>query len=238
MNAVSLAEVLVRPDVWRGAAATAGVPVVHSGFAPLDAELPGGGWARGGVSELLCAGPGIGECSLLLPALASVQAEGRWVVLVAPPQVVYAPAWGDRLDLARLLVVSPETYRDRVWAAEQSLSSGAPGAVLCWAPRIESAAVRRLQVAAATGGALAFLFRPESAGREASAAPLRLQLGATPEGRLAVRLLKRRGPPCAETLLLEMPQRLTRDIPHESADLAGAAPAGAGARGLALVSVT
>ncbi len=47
MNAVSLAEVLVRPDVWRGAAATAGVPVVHSGFAPLDAELPGGGGARG-----------------------------------------------------------------------------------------------------------------------------------------------------------------------------------------------
>lgn len=237
MNAVSLAEVLVRPDVWRGAAATAGVPVVRSGFAPLDAELPGGGWARGGLSELLCAGPGIGECSLLLPALASVQAEGRWIVLVAPPQVVYAPAWAARLDLARLLVITPENYRDRLWAAEQSLSSGAPGAVLCWAPQLESAAVRRLQVAAAASGALAFLFRPESALRDASAAPLRLQLGAASGGRLAVRVLKRRGPPVAAPLQLDLMSRLTRPVLHESADLAGLAPAGAGARSLSVVPV-
>ena len=72
MNAVSLAEVLTRPDVWRGdQLASAKVPTVASGFAPLDAELPGGGWARGALTEVLADGAGQGECSLLLPALAT-----------------------------------------------------------------------------------------------------------------------------------------------------------------------
>ena len=224
VSALALAEVLVRPDIWRGDhLANAEAPAVSSGFAPLDAELPGGGWARGTLTEVLTDGGGQGECSLLLPALVSLQAEGRWVMLVAPPYAVHAPAWRNaRIDLARLLVVAPKQARDALWAAEQALASGAPGAVLCWAARIDAAQVRRLQIAAAERPGLAFLFRPARAASESSAAPLRLCATAAARGKLAVQVLKRRGPPCRRILQLDVPRPLARREDHDSAScLAG-----------------
>ena len=222
MNAVSLAEVLTRPDVWRGdQLASAEVPTVASGFAPLDAELPGGGWARGALTEVLADGAGQGECSLLLPALAAVQAEGRWIMLVAPPYALHAPAWAQaRIDLARLVVVAPDKASDALWAAEQALASGAPGAVLCWSARIDASQVRRLQVAAAERAGLAFLFRPCRVAGDSSSAPLRLRVAATPHGRLGVQVLKRRGPPCRRTLQLTMLRPLARREDHDPAALA------------------
>lgn len=223
MNAISLAEVLTRPDVWRGdQVANAGVPTVASGFVPLDAELPGGGWARGTLTEVLADGAGQGECSLVLPALARVQAEGRWVVLVAPPYAVHAPAWASAgIDLARLVVVAAQA-RDALWATEQALASGAPGAVLCWAARINAGQVRRLQVAVAERACLAFLLRPTRASSESSPAPLRLQVTAAEYGRLGVQVLKRRGLPCRSTLQLDVPRPVARRKDHDSiADLAG-----------------
>ena len=217
MNTVSLAEVLNRSDVWRGdRLGGAALTTVASGFAPLDSELPGGGWARGALTEVLADGAGQGECSLLLPALTTVQAEGKWIVLVAPPHVVHAPSWANSgIDLARLVVVAPGTASDTLWAAEQALASGAPGAVLCWSARIDARQVRRLQVAAAERAGLAFLFRPCRAASESSSAPLRLRVAAA-RGRLGVQVLKRRGPPCGNSLQLQVPRLLTRREDHEN----------------------
>jgi hypothetical protein len=53
-------------------------------------------------------------------------------------------------------------------------------------------ALRRLQVAAQAGGALALLFRGEAAARDPSPAALRLQVHPTQTG-LAVRILRQRG---------------------------------------------
>ena len=224
-----LAEVLARPDVWRGdRIAAASLPTVASGFAVLDAELPGGGWPRGALSELLVDGAGLGELSLLMPALAAIRAEGGWSLAVGAPYPLHAPAWAAAgVDLARLVVVSPAAERDALWAAEQALASGAPDAVLCWTTHADARAVRRLQVAAAAGGAAAFLFRPTRAAAEASVAPLRLALAAAPAGRLAVSILKRRGPPLAAPLHLEPPRPARL---HHDPALAGAGPAPAGAR--------
>ncbi len=63
------------PAVWR-ASQIGGVarPVTTSGFAALDAQLPGGGWPHGVLSELLLPEPGVGELRLLAPALAAVTA--------------------------------------------------------------------------------------------------------------------------------------------------------------------
>lgn len=225
-----LADVLARPDVWRGdRLAGAPLPVAPSGFSALDAELPGGGWPRGALTELLVDGAGFGELALLMPALAAVREQGGWSLVVGAPHDLHASGWAAAgVDLARLVVVSPASQRDALWAAEQALSSGAPQAVLCWTAQADARAVRRLQVAAAAGGSAAFLFRPARAALEASAAPLRLGLGAAADGGLAVSILKRRGPPLAAPLHLELsrPARLHR---HESA-LVGARPSSATAR--------
>ena len=232
MNAVSLAEVLARPDVWRGdQLASAELPTVASGFAALDAELPGGGWARGNLTEVLADGAGQGECILLLPALSALQREGRWIILVAPPYALHAPAWiSAGIDLARLVVVAPDKARDALWSAEQSLASGAPGAVVCWSAQIDAGQVRRLQVAAAEHDGLAFLFRPCRVASESSSASLRLRVSAAAQGRLAVEMLKRRGPPCRHPLVLRVPRPLRRAENHVVAALASAPSAVSGAR--------
>jgi protein ImuA len=209
--ATSLDDVLARPDVWRGdRLANAAIPALASGFPVLDAQLPGGGWPRGALTEILADRVGLGECSLLMPALRRLRDEGKWCLLVAPPHALNAPAWTS-VDLTRLIVVSPGRARDALWAAEQALSSAALGAVLCWTAQIDPYQVRRLEVAVAGSTTLSFLFRPARARRESSACALRLMLSAGSRGSLAVDLLKRRGPPCTRTLYLDVARPLDDD---------------------------
>lgn len=191
---MSLESLLQRTDVWRGGVAPPPAGLA-SGFAALDARL-NGGWPRGAVSELLFARPGIGELTLLVPALARLSREGRWLALVAPPYVPYAPAlMRAGVDLARAIVVEPGAAREALWAAEQALRAGACGAVLLWREEVEPKALRRLQLAAETGGGLGVLFRSLRHVGESSPAALRLRLKgiAGRRRRLEVAVLKRRG---------------------------------------------
>lgn len=223
---VSLQDVLARPDIWRGdRLVDSPLPAIPSGFPQLDGELPGGGWPRGALTEVLLDGVGLGELSFLVPTLAAVRAAGGWSLLVAPPHPLHAPAWAAAgVDLERLAVVCPDIGKSRglrttdaLWAAEQALSSSIPQAVLCWAEGVDARQVRRLQVAAAAGTGLAFLFRSARAAAEASVAPLRLTLSAGKGGTLAVQLIKRRGPPCHHTLMLDLPRPCRQSASHRHA---------------------
>lgn len=180
-----------RPDLWRGRAAAGRLPAgVPTGFAALDAELPWGGWPPGALSELIGERPGAGF-GLAVPALARLSAEPRWLLLVEPPFHPFAPALAARgLALERLVVVS--AGGQRAWAAEQGLRSGACAAVLIWGGRWDWTALRRLQLAAESGGALALLFRDQAAARAPSPAALRLRVRPSPAGR-EVTVLKQRG---------------------------------------------
>ena len=55
--------------------------------------------------------------------------------------------------------VRPADRDDALWAAEQAMRSGACAAVLFWLPSDEYAWLRRLQMAAEAGRAMAVLFR-------------------------------------------------------------------------------
>jgi len=189
---MNLAEILLRPDVWRGEAA-APVPAVATGFATLDAVLPGGGWPRAALTEVTFPRPGIGELQLFLPALAALSRGDRWVAFIAPPYIPYAPALNAAgVDLSRLLMVYPKTHSDQLWAVETSLRSGACAMVLAWATYADSAHLRRLQLAAEAGATGAVLFQRYS--MPGSTAALRLRLESDPDdARLNVHVLKRRG---------------------------------------------
>ncbi|MDX1379759.1 MAG: translesion DNA synthesis-associated protein ImuA, partial [Xanthomonadales bacterium] len=160
-------------------------PTLPSGHDALDAQLPGGGWPLGAVSEILSDGrPGEG-LGLLLPSLAHLTQAGRWVALLDPPWRPYAPALAHAgLDLRHVIVVRSPAPRTALWTCEQLLRDLAGGAVLAWP--LESPGfgpLRRLQLAAAGGRQAGFLFRPAGAARSPSPAALRLQLEAR-EGRL------------------------------------------------------
>ena len=90
----TLADLLQQQAVWRGGAAPIALaaPAVPTGYAELDAELPGGGWPAGGLAEVLCHTEGIGELQIVLPALAALTVAGHRVAWLAPPHLPYAPA--------------------------------------------------------------------------------------------------------------------------------------------------
>ncbi len=189
-----------------------------SGFAALDAVLPGGGWPSRVLTELLLPRAGLGEMRLLAPALAAVQRAEGCVMLFDPPALPFGWALAEcGLDLAQLFVVrsrqaqrgrarGPLPAADVLWALEQALRSGQVGAVLAWLPaRLPADALRRLQLAAQTHDGPAFVLRDDAARTRPSVAPLRLWLCAAGADALRVHLLKRRGPPLAQPLALALP---------------------------------
>jgi cell division inhibitor SulA len=180
-----------RRDLWRGGSASPATPRgVSTGYAGLDALLPWRGWPPGALSEILSRVPG-GAFGLVIPALARLSGEPRWLLLVDPPFVPYAPALAAAgVDLSRLVVA--EAGAAAPWAVEQGLRSGGCSAVLAWNGRWEAAALRRLQLAAEAGNALALLFRDGAAAREHSPAALRLRARPSPAG-AEVAVLKQRG---------------------------------------------
>lgn len=206
-----LAAVLQRSDIWIGDRLARSRETLSSGYSALDAQLPGGGWPRGGLVDLMHARAGIGEIALLLPALAALTVQDEWVVIQASPQRLFAPAWrAAGVQLSRLIVIESVTgaprlaCSDTLWAAEQMLRAGSVSAALIWLPRSTSTAqLRRLQVAAEAGGTLAFLLQDESRCHDASPAPLRLRLEVQFDG-LAIHLLKRRGAPLARPVVLPL----------------------------------
>lgn len=202
--------------LWRGnSLGCMAEPVLASGFAALDAELPGGGWPLKAVTELLTPQAGVLEWRLLAPALrqwwagaapaapapglrrsrpaARMPVALRSLLLINPPHTPHLPGLqGLGLPASALLWVAAGTPAEALWAAEQAIKSQV--AVLAWLPEARPEQVRRLQVAALGSDAPSFLVRPERSGTQSSAAPLRLVVKPGDGWQLAVHLLKRRGP--------------------------------------------
>jgi hypothetical protein len=182
--------------LWRAReqAAVSTAPIgLSTGYVELDRCLPGQGWPRQGLIEILHDQPGIGELELIMPALARLYAGGEagWLAWISPPHLPYAPgiaAWG--IDVSRVLVVNAGASAE--WAMEQALRSGNCGAVLGWASCRGRQALRRLQLAAEQSSSLAVLFRGRQEAVQPSPAVLRLTLEASGED-LAVHVLKSRG---------------------------------------------
>jgi hypothetical protein len=205
-----VAELVRLPGVWRGGELEhATQPSIATGHASLDAQLPGGGWPTGTLSEVMHDAVGIGEVAFLAAALAKAAEGNRLIAWVNAPYLPYAPALAQAgIPLPRCLVVRPAHREDALWSAEQALKSGACGAVLLWLGhevgsrrQDEYAWLRRLQMAAQAGRSMAVLFRSSAAEKLSSPAHLRVVV-AREEGVLKVRIPKRRGPPLAKAIAL------------------------------------
>jgi protein ImuA len=198
------------PGVWRAdQLGHGGVAALPSGFDGLDAQLPGGGWPLGTVTELIAREPGIGELRLVVPVLQRLTRERKVAILLGPPHVPYAPALAAfGIDLDYLIVVQAAQAADRLWAVEQALRSASFGTLLGWLPheRTRPEHLRRMQLAAQGTRGPVFLFRPMPAHLQASPAPLRLLLAPRPRQQLSVQVLKRRGPVLERPLLVDLPQ--------------------------------
>jgi cell division inhibitor SulA/protein ImuA len=204
------------PQVFRlgqiGKSAAPDSDTVRSRFAALDAELPGGGWPRPGLTEILTNHVGVGELSLLLKgACTSTDPAGKfaartlWVLPPNQPWIPYAPGLVQRgIDLEHLVIVRPKKNDDALWAAEQALKSGACQAVIVWlnSAYCQPLSLRRLLQSANAGKAMGFLIRPLDAATMPSPAGLRIALHPSGDGKLRLDLLKRRGLPPGKSIHL------------------------------------
>ena len=194
------------PGVWPATAlADGGVRTLPTGHAPLDAELPGGGWPLGALIELLQPTPDAPFWPLLWPALAAHQrAQGGQVVLVNPPHEPFIPAMAAAgLVAADVLWLQPGTPAAQLWAAEQALRCASIHTVLAWLPKARVPELRRLHLAAAQHARVLLLaLRADRAAHNASPALLRLSVASDGPEALRVHILKRRGPPLVTPLQL------------------------------------
>jgi hypothetical protein len=194
-----LSRLLEHPAIWRGRSA-ARARTLPTGFAALDEGLPGGGGPHAGLIEILPTCFGVGELSLLLPALAAAtrRPQARWCAWVGPPLQPFAPALAQcGVALERVLVVQAAKKKEAggksaLWAFEQTLRSGACDIALAWLRSAQPRQIRRLHLAAQHGATLGVLFRPREAARDSSAAVLRVAVEPAAPG-ARVTLLKSRG---------------------------------------------
>ncbi|MEW4527328.1 MAG: ImuA family protein [Maioricimonas sp. JB045] len=164
-----------------------GREIISSGMPDLDRLLPDGGFRRGTLVEWLADGPGTGVERLLLQVVPPALQEGG-VCLVIDPRQEFSPALAAamNIDLQRTLLVRPGRAEDAVWAAEQSLRCPGVAVTIAWSELLDRSAenriLRRLQLAAETGGGLGVLLRPASLQGQPSWADIRLLVRPVPPG--------------------------------------------------------
>ncbi len=196
-------DLLNHGQIWRGTQTKSKLETVSTGFRALDQLLPGAGWPKGSVTELITGSPGIGELRLIVPLLKKLtQEQNKWVLWVAPPYTPYGPAlqqYGISPD--RIILVNSNDVKEQLWAMEQGLNSGLCSAVLGWPRKISPAHLRRLQLCAANQASHCFIFNSLQAERTNSPIPLKILLSACTQttgstidtSRLKIKILKRRG---------------------------------------------
>jgi len=196
------------PGVWRAnELAVRRTATYPTGFNAFDNELPGKGWPRSALIELLLQQAGVGEMQLLKPVLTGLSRTQK-IVLVQPPHLPQAMAcknWGVRID--NLFWIKTTSAADGLWATEQILKNGSCGAVILWQANVRTESLRRLHLAAQSTDTWLWLMRPLAAHMDASPAQLRIALRPAAGG-VALDIVKRRGPSTQQLLfipLVDMP---------------------------------
>ncbi|HBW83445.1 MAG TPA: translesion DNA synthesis-associated protein ImuA [Gammaproteobacteria bacterium] len=171
------------PNLWRGCdMAGQGFHGISTGYPELDGILPGRGWPQSGLVEIVSRHWGMGELQLLIPLMRSIIEQGKWILLIAPPYILYAPALTQAgIDIHQILIVKQDTScKDALWSMEKAMQTKNCGLVLAWQNWLPGRVLRRLQLAAETSGTLGMLFKHNDS--KHSPSPLRLQIkGSAPE---------------------------------------------------------
>lgn len=223
----SIESLLKNRQVWRasGIRDLRQETAVTTGYKALDQLLADSGWPTQGLTEILHNHQGMGELRLLMPAMAQLsQKPNRWVLLVSPPYIPYAPALSQAgIDLTRLLIVKPESTADQQWVLEQALASNSCSMVMAWPKQASHKQLRRLQVASKSGDCLGILYRHSQVAALPSPAELRIQISheanrsaLSDRSVVNLQILKRRGGWPTDTLQLELNDSLTQLTPDFS----------------------
>lgn len=130
---------------------------LKTGIVEIDNFLPAGGLSRGSLHEFY--GPNVITAGFVAVIVAHTTATENGAVLwcrsgleLYPPGLAFLG-----LDPERIVLVNKRDSRKLLWAMEEGLRSGIPLVVIGEVEGVSLTSLRRLQLAAETGGATAFL---------------------------------------------------------------------------------
>ncbi len=148
-----------RLERLEGVRRTGGPAALAFGIPALDSLWPEGGLPVAALHEVNSAGPA-GFAAASAFAAAAAGRLGRPVLWCATSPDVYAPGLAQvGLPASRLLVVRARAEKDVLAVMEEALRHPALGCVIGETPRLTLTTSRRLQLAAESGAALAFVLR-------------------------------------------------------------------------------
>ncbi|MCL1056555.1 cell division protein [Shewanella gelidimarina] len=96
--------------------------------------------------------------------LAQLSQQGRWIVLISPPNIGYKQmlaSAGVRMD--RILLVHAKDEFETLWAMEKALTSGTSSAVITWTNEVDARDSRRLQLVAKSAQAVGIIIENANA---------------------------------------------------------------------------
>jgi protein ImuA len=164
--------------VMQGATVHGGAAAVPFGVAGIDGALPWGGLPRACLHEIVGDASGEGFSAALLARLIAGRGPALWCLAHGE---LYGPGLGVfGLDPDRLVVARARRSDDVLWAMEEGLRSGQPGAVLGEVRGLDLTAGRRLQLAARAGRVTCLALRPPEAGSAPGAAVTRWRVDVAP----------------------------------------------------------
>jgi protein ImuA len=135
---------------------------VSTGFDQLDRILGNRGLRRGSLIEWAGAGEteGSGAATLALTVAAHLLRETGALIVIDDAREFYPPAAAQLgIPFDRTIIVQPDKSRSAFWAWEQALRCPGVAVTFGWIETIDDRMLRRLQLAAETGGGLGFLLR-------------------------------------------------------------------------------
>lgn len=189
-------------NAWEQPSVAGSSLVTPSGIPLLDEMLPGAGWPKSGLVEIILPDAYCDALPLLMPALSRLSQQGRWIAMVNPTYPARAGMFTEAaINHDRVLQVNPHPGRSALWTAESLLYSGDCSVVMAWPNCRTELMGKRLQRSAAHGKALGILFSYEGLETQPSGVETRLKLEVDCEGS-ALYLLNSRGETLAGEVLL------------------------------------
>ena len=112
------------------------------------------------ITEIIMRGEAWNNVQMLLPLLAQLSHDQRWLAWVAPPKLLpKAQLKAAGFDLNKIILLKPDAQHDTMSLAHQALKSGTCHAVISWFGALADDQLNDLAQAAELGNSRAFLIR-------------------------------------------------------------------------------
>ena len=112
------------------------------------------------ITEIIMRGEAWNNVQTLLPLLAQLSHDQRWLAWVAPPKLLpKAQLRAAGFDLDKIILLKPDAQHDTMSLAQQALKSGTCHAVISWFGTLADDQLNDLAQAAELGHSRAFLIR-------------------------------------------------------------------------------